>query len=150
MRKGLFSLLLSFFVGSAYACPEQFVCTQAGCERVPVASCSSGGTPANPVHPSISGSTTFGPSHSALFSNRASAAAELPVERVGEVSPPAAFQPLVQQPPGPAYAPSCAENGSCYGDISGVNGIPKTNHVNGYFRRDGAYVRGHYRSSGRR
>lgn len=151
MKKGLFSLLLSlFFVGSANACPEQFVCTQAGCERVPVASCSSGGTSANQVHPSTSGSTTFGPAHSALFSNRASAAAELPVERVGGASPPAASLPLVQQPPGPAYAPSCAENGSCYGDISNVNGMPKTNHVNGYFRRDGTYVRGHYRSSGRR
>jgi hypothetical protein len=28
--------------------------------------------------------------------------------------------------------------------------MPKTNHVNGYFRRDGTYVRGHFRSSGRR
>jgi hypothetical protein len=28
--------------------------------------------------------------------------------------------------------------------------MPKTNHVNGYFRRDGTYVRGHYRSSGKR
>lgn len=44
----------------------------------------------------------------------------------------------------------CAENGSCYGDVSNINGMPKTNHVNGYFRRDGTYVRGHYRSSSRR
>ncbi len=44
----------------------------------------------------------------------------------------------------------CAENGSCFGDISNINGMPKTNHVNGYFRKDGTYVRGHYRSSGRR
>jgi hypothetical protein len=44
----------------------------------------------------------------------------------------------------------CAENGSCYGDVSNINGMPKTNHVNGYFRRDGTYVRGHYRSSGRK
>jgi hypothetical protein len=44
----------------------------------------------------------------------------------------------------------CAENGSCYGDISNVNGMPKTTHVNGYFRNDGTYVRGHYRSSGKR
>ena len=41
---------------------------------------------------------------------------------------------------------ACAENGSCYGDISNITGLPKTTHVNGYFRRDGTYVRGHYRS----
>lgn len=40
----------------------------------------------------------------------------------------------------------CAENGSCYGDISPNTGRPKTIQVNGYHRRDGTYVRGHYRS----
>ena len=44
----------------------------------------------------------------------------------------------------------CAENGSCYGHISTNTGRPKTIHVNGYYRRDGTYVRGHYRSSPRR
>ena len=44
----------------------------------------------------------------------------------------------------------CAENGSCYGDLSNVNGMPKTTLVNGYYRSDGTYVRGYYRSSGRR
>jgi hypothetical protein len=44
----------------------------------------------------------------------------------------------------------CAENGSCYGDISSINGMPKTTHVDGYYRSNGTYVRGHYRSSGRR
>lgn len=44
----------------------------------------------------------------------------------------------------------CAENGSCYGDISALTGNPKTTHVSGYYRRDGTYVRGHYRSGGRR
>ncbi|MDW2015719.1 hypothetical protein, partial [Vibrio sp. 704] len=41
---------------------------------------------------------------------------------------------------------ACAENGSCYGDISNYTGKPKTVHVNGYYRKDGTYVRGHYRS----
>jgi len=41
---------------------------------------------------------------------------------------------------------TCAENGSCYGDISTITGRPKTTHVQGYFRKDGTYVRGHYRS----
>lgn len=40
----------------------------------------------------------------------------------------------------------CAENGSCYGDISNVTGLPKTVPVSGYYRKDGTYVRGHYRS----
>ena len=44
----------------------------------------------------------------------------------------------------------CAENGSCYGDISEKTGRPKTVPVRGYFRKDGTYVRGYYRSSPRR
>lgn len=40
----------------------------------------------------------------------------------------------------------CAENGSCYGDISANTGRPKDVYVNGYYRKDGTYVRGHYRS----
>ena len=40
----------------------------------------------------------------------------------------------------------CAENGSCYGDISYGTGRPKTVFVNGYYRSDGTYVRSHYRS----
>lgn len=40
----------------------------------------------------------------------------------------------------------CAENGSCYGDISEDTGRPKTINVNGYYRDDGNYVQGHYRS----
>ena len=43
-------------------------------------------------------------------------------------------------------APLCAENGSCYGDISPLTGTPKTVPVQGYFRSNGTYVRGHYRS----
>jgi len=39
-----------------------------------------------------------------------------------------------------------AENGSYYGEISRNTGRPKTTHVRGYFRKDGTYVRGHYRS----
>ncbi len=46
--------------------------------------------------------------------------------------------------------PHCAENGSCYGDISANTGRAKTVHVGGYYRRDGTYVRGHYRSRPRR
>jgi hypothetical protein len=43
-------------------------------------------------------------------------------------------------------SPSCAENGSCYGDISDNTFRPKTTYVQGYYRKNGTYVRGHYRS----
>jgi hypothetical protein len=49
--------------------------------------------------------------------------------------------------PAPVAVP-CAENGSCYGDISAATGRAKTVPVQGYYRRDGTYVRGHYRSKG--
>ncbi len=62
------------------------------------------------------------------------------------------IQPSIVPPtiaPSPGYYP-CAENGSCYGDISTLTGRPKTVSVRGYYRSDGTYVRGHYRSSPRR
>lgn len=47
----------------------------------------------------------------------------------------------------PAYRPGpfVAENGSYYGEPNEF-GVPKTVPVQGYFRRDGTYVQGHYRS----
>lgn len=42
--------------------------------------------------------------------------------------------------------PRVAENGSYYGQQSETTGKPKTTYVNGYYRKDGTYVRGHYRS----
>lgn len=54
----------------------------------------------------------------------------------------------VPAPTPPSYG--CAENGSCYGDISSSTGRPKTVSVSGYHRKDGTYVRGHYRSRPRK
>jgi len=42
--------------------------------------------------------------------------------------------------------PLTAENGSTYGETSPATGRPKTVYVHGYFRKDGTYVRSHYRS----
>ena len=57
---------------------------------------------------------------------------------------------VVAPPPGQNTSATttapCAENGSCYGDLN-ANGVPKTVHVDGYYRKDGTYVRGHYRSA---
>jgi len=54
-----------------------------------------------------------------------------------------AHEPVVL--PAPVYG-SVAENGSYYGQPN-VNGVPKTVAVDGYYRKDGTYVRGHYRSA---
>ena len=43
-----------------------------------------------------------------------------------------------------------AENGTYYGQISETTGRPKTVYVKGYYRKDGTYVRSHYRSPPRR
>lgn len=43
-----------------------------------------------------------------------------------------------------------AENESYYGQISENTGRPKTVYVRGYYRKDGTYVRSHYRSPPRR
>lgn len=48
------------------------------------------------------------------------------------------------------FQPNVAENDSYYGEISVNTGRPKTVHVRGYYRKDGTYVRGHYRSKPRR
>jgi hypothetical protein len=60
--------------------------------------------------------------------------------------------PLTTQPPearATHTTPPTEENGTRYGDISSETGRPRTVPVRGYFRRDGTYVRGHFRSKPR-
>lgn len=59
----------------------------------------------------------------------------------------------VTSPPGynaspPAYSSSAGYGcgGSYYGATSCLTGLPKTTYVRGYYRKDGTYVRSHYRS----
>jgi hypothetical protein len=59
---------------------------------------------------------------------------------------PASSSPYIR-PTTAAPAPPVAENGSYYGETSAATGRPKTVYVNGYYRKDGTYVRGHYRSA---
>src|SRR5437762_513972 len=54
--------------------------------------------------------------------------------------------PATETVPSTAGTGLCAENGSCYGDLN-ANGVAKTVHVDGYYRKDGTYVRGYYRSA---
>ncbi len=71
-------------------------------------------------------------------SNAASAQHRTPTAPLGSVTS-SAVQAL------PAFG--CAENNSCYGDLSLDTGRSKTVRVEGYYRSDGTYVRGHYRSA---
>lgn len=64
-------------------------------------------------------------------------------------APAAPSTPLSTYVPPKPVSYGCAENGSCYGDISATTGRPKTVAVRGYYRKDGTYVRGHYRSRSR-
>ena len=66
--------------------------------------------------------------------------------RVKQASEPAAVEPAIREAHAAASGPSCAENGSCYGDISSSTFRSKTTHVGGYTRSNGTYVRGYYRS----
>lgn len=69
-------------------------------------------------------------------------------------SPPATFlPPRYSASPAPAYSPpvplpryGCSESGSCYGEISPDTGKPKTVYVPGYYKSNGKYVRGYFRS----
>ena len=56
---------------------------------------------------------------------------------------------VTSAPPASNAARPCAENGSCYGDVSAYTGRPKTVAVQGHYRKDGTYVRSHYRSAPR-
>lgn len=60
-----------------------------------------------------------------------------------EVSAP---QPSPSSIPTTTPRGGCAENGSCFGDVSSLTGRPKTTYVRGYYRKNGVYVRSHYRS----
>ena len=63
------------------------------------------------------------------------------------------YRPTAAVLPRPATSPAvplatsgAAENGSYYGELN-KNGVPKTVHVDGYFKSNGTYVRGYYRSA---
>jgi hypothetical protein len=46
----------------------------------------------------------------------------------------------------PTPSTNYCQNSNYYGAISCATGLPKTQHVNGYYRKDGTYVRSYYRS----
>ena len=131
MKKILLLIVLACINAIAFAdCPYTFTCTKQGCTKVLDANCS--------VPP---------PAVSTIAKSESD---NKNAQEVVLVAPTAQAKSKteVYLPP-PVYVPPagvCAENGSCYGDISSVNGMPKTVSVNGYYRKDGTYVRGYYRS----
>jgi hypothetical protein len=89
------------------------------------------------------------PTYAATPLRSASKPSEEPLSGTSTYSPPA-YTPPAYDPPRTIYSPPVAENGSYYGESSPATGRRKTVHVEGYYRRDGTYVRGHYRSTPRR
>jgi hypothetical protein len=55
----------------------------------------------------------------------------------------------VWEPPS-SYPPPVAENGDIRGADNDGNGRPEPIYVRGYYKKDGTYVRGHYRARPRR
>ena len=134
-----FALFIAHSAVSADACHFTFKCQGSICERVVPSSCT----------PSSSSNAVVITPPPAAASLGAATASNLPVSPfVSGSTEVVKSQDTLQSTP--IRGVGCAENGSCYGDISNINGLPKTTHVNGYFRSDGPYVRGHYRSSGRK
>jgi hypothetical protein len=141
--RNLYLAFLALFVAhsgvNADTCQFTFKCQGSICERVVPSSC----TPSTVSNAVVITSPTAA---SQLGATAGSYSPATPfVARSNET-----VKSQDSLPSAPISGVGCAENGSCYGDISNINGMPKTTHVNGYFRSDGTYVRGHYRSSGRR
>lgn len=133
MQKLIYFLLAFLLNTNVLAeCPHTFICTQQGCAKVTETSCSI---------------------PEPLISNQLINKENLELKTQGAtfVSPASNTnkQGSGNNPQNVPPAIGCAENGSCYGDTSVINGLPKTTRVDGYFRKDGTYVRGHYRSKGR-
>ena len=131
MKKILLLIFIAFINSTAFAdCPFTFTCTPQGCTKVIDSNCS---VPSPSVVSKAEKSDTAGANaQGAVF-----VTPTLQAKSKTEVYIPPVYVPLTG---------ACAENGSCYGDTSTVNGMPKTVSVNGYYRKDGTYVRGYYRS----
>ena len=118
----------AFAYGSEWYCKTGFVRSQNKCVSKAVASSIANQGSDTPLTGSIAASTkTFTSSQSTAQQSSTNSS-------------------LQTTQPSSSYSRACAENGSCYGDISVNTGRPKTVRVGGYYRRDGTYVRGHYRS----
>ena len=122
--------LLFLLVSTAYAgCPTQTQCANGLCERVSIPNCNA-------------------PSQVRVIPANGRTSTEVIQDASQNVTPTISHNDVTTQDAANqnVYASPCAENGSCYGDVSSVTGLPKTTHVDGYYRKNGTYVRGYYRS----
>ena len=139
IRLSLISLLFLFASNANAECPTQIQCLNGVCERVSIPNCNA-------------------PNQAKVFPSSSRDATDV-LQDKSQNSPPILLQDGLQTQNVPIqnlpnqnvpiqnlYSAPCAENGSCYGDISSITGLPKTTHVNGYYRKDGTHVRGYYRS----
>ena len=132
MLKKIISFALLTFAVLAPAnaqedCTNSYICTTSGCNKVKQCTpASAGGIVITPSTP--------GASYRAVPSDGAATNITSTTSSAQTTKPISPY--------------SCAENGSCYGDVSAATGREKTVPVQGYYRRDGTYVRGHYRSKG--
>lgn len=139
MKRLVFTLLILLVTSFSYAeCPFTFSCTPQGCSKVTDLSCT---IPAARLGDRTQSGLTNNSNPATFFTPQNGSAGNSNYTS-NELNNSSSKKNIT-----PSY--DCAENGSCYGDISSVNGTPKTIQVDGYYRKDGTYVRGHYRSSGR-
>jgi len=126
-----FALNLASITAKADSCQYTFRCQGSICERVTDTTCPP--APSNAaIYVTPSSTTLIGPSTDA------------PSNQI--VAPTNGISKNLEAPLKPSNGFGCAENGSCYGDISNITNLPKTVPVLGYYRKDGTYVRGYYRS----
>lgn len=139
--KNIYFILFLFYSVISYAeCPTQTVCRSGTCYEEVIPTCGNNNVNViSPNHTEIDYQNWYKKESDQLSNNES-------LNNTLKSQPSTTYTP-----PSTSYTPpSCAENGSCYGDISNINGLPKTTNVRGYYRKDGTYVRGHYRSKGRR
>lgn len=132
MLKKIISFALPTFVvlapvNAQESCTSSYICTTSGCNKVK--QCTPASTGGIVITPSTPGASYRAVPSDGASTNIASTTPATPTSA-------------------PISGYSCAENGSCYGDVSAATGRAKTVPVQGYYRRDGTYVRGHYRSKG--
>lgn len=130
------SIVFIFFIVNSiisYAgCPTQTICKSGTCYEEEIPSCGYSG------RVDVRGPSSGTEGYQTWYKDNKSSVTNSEISQ--KTTPVQTYTPSVT---------SCAENGSCYGDISDVNGLPKTTSVKGYYRKDGTYVRGYYRSKSR-
>ncbi|BCM17518.1 hypothetical protein MJ8_12840 [Mesorhizobium sp. J8] len=98
------------------------------------------------------GQVAFGNNADAVLGPLVPTSTSVAQSGVAGAAPPGSAQQNVALPSPGGYSPSLGGSSSgCvspnqFGAVSCLTGLPKTNYVRGYFRKNGTYVRSYYRS----